>query len=67
MGNGIKGGRYWEEEEKRRCRKCGGEEETWEHVWENCVEWIGCMRDFREGEKWKGLPEEMEEWKVGEI
>lgn len=63
MGNGIKGGKYWEEEEKRRCRKCGGEKETWEHVWENCVEW----GDFRGGEKWKGLAEEMEEWKVGEI
>lgn len=28
--------RYWEEEEKNKCRVCGNEEETWEHVWEEC-------------------------------
>lgn len=38
LGNGMKGGRYWvEEEEERRCRLCGREEETWEHVWEECL------------------------------
>ncbi|CAD6219041.1 GSCOCG00011509001-RA-CDS [Cotesia congregata] len=31
-----KGGRYWEEREKRLCEVCGREEETWEHVWEVC-------------------------------
>ncbi|EFN87354.1 hypothetical protein EAI_02128 [Harpegnathos saltator] len=36
-GKRVEGGRYWEEEEKRRCRMCGGEEETWEHIWEECM------------------------------
>lgn len=29
--------RYWEVEEKRRCRLCGWEEESWEHVVEVCM------------------------------
>ncbi|XP_076660673.1 uncharacterized protein LOC143364045, partial [Halictus rubicundus] len=29
LGNEMRGGRYWEEEEERRCRRCGYEEETW--------------------------------------
>lgn len=33
----MKNGRYWEEEEKRRCRICKGEKESWEHVWEGCL------------------------------
>jgi len=33
----MREGIYWEEKEKRRCRVCGVEEETWEHVWERCV------------------------------
>jgi len=32
-------GRYWEDEEKRTCRLCGGELETWEHLWEKCRIW----------------------------
>ncbi|CAD6219942.1 GSCOCG00011533001-RA-CDS [Cotesia congregata] len=32
----LKGGRYWEEREKRLCEVCGREEEIWEHVWEVC-------------------------------
>lgn len=39
MGNEMREERYWEEEEKRRCRLCGMERETWEHVWEGCKEW----------------------------
>ena len=35
----MKGGRYWEEEEDRMCRICGGGVETWEHVWEVCTGW----------------------------
>ena len=38
MGNGVREARYWEEIEKRVCRVCGNEEETWEHVWERCRE-----------------------------
>lgn len=36
LGNEMKERVYWEVEEKRRCRICGNEEETWEHVWEMC-------------------------------
>jgi len=32
LGNEIKESLYWEEENKRICRLCGGEEETWEHI-----------------------------------
>lgn len=31
IGEGI----YWEKEENRISR-CGGEVETWEHVWKRC-------------------------------
>jgi len=41
LGNEMREGRYWEEGEKRRCRLCGVEEETWEHVWEGCRKWKG--------------------------
>lgn len=34
MGNEIEENNYWEEEDKRICRLCEGETETWEHVWE---------------------------------
>lgn len=56
MGNEIRGSKYWEGEENRRCRMCGGEEETWEHVWENC----------RRGRKEKGSWQEAVEWVLGE-
>jgi len=63
LGNEMKEGRYWEEMEKRRCRLCKGEMETWEHVWERCREWReggGCWQEavYRilgeegTGEKW---------------
>lgn len=28
VGNEVREGRYWEEEERRLCRMCGGEIET---------------------------------------
>lgn len=37
----MRGAKYWEREEKRRCRVCGYEEETWEHVWERCSGSLG--------------------------
>lgn len=41
----LRGERYCEEEEKRKCRICGWEEKTWEHL-------IGrCMRGRRKGEE----------------
>jgi len=39
MGNEVREGRYWEEPEKRICRLCGGEEESWVHVWVRCRRW----------------------------
>lgn len=32
LGSELKGGGYWKEEEKRKYRICGWEEETWEHL-----------------------------------
>ncbi|KYM96706.1 hypothetical protein ALC62_12627, partial [Cyphomyrmex costatus] len=32
-------GRYWEDEERRVCRVCGAEEETWDHVLKRCAKW----------------------------
>lgn len=29
----MRGGKYWEEEGKK-CRICGIEDEIWEHIWE---------------------------------
>jgi len=36
LGSNVKGRKYWEGEEKRKCRLCEREEETWEHIWEEC-------------------------------
>lgn len=36
LRNEIREGIYWEKEENKICRVCGGEIETWEHVWEKC-------------------------------
>ncbi|KAL6421353.1 hypothetical protein ACFW04_014690 [Cataglyphis niger] len=56
LGNGMKGNWYWKEEEDKKCRLCGREEETWEHVWERCwVEknekegWLRELEDLRSG------------------
>ena len=58
----MRGGRYWEEEEKRRCRVCEREGETRDHVWEECMGWrvervwqemAGEVQgDEGEGEEW---------------
>jgi len=34
LRNKMREGRYREGEERRKCRLCGNEEESWEHVWE---------------------------------
>ncbi|KYN13488.1 hypothetical protein ALC57_14334 [Trachymyrmex cornetzi] len=39
LGDEMKEGRYWEEEEERKCRLCGSGWETWEHIWEGCRAW----------------------------
>lgn len=37
LGNEMREGRYWEEEEMQAMWKGGVE--TWEHVWEECRDW----------------------------
>jgi len=46
LENEIREGIYWEEE-NRICRVCGGEVETWEHVWK------GCKKGSIERESWQ--------------
>lgn len=57
LGNEMREGKYWEEEERRSCRICEGGIESWEHVWEGC----GGGRE-QEGESWQ----EVVEWVLGE-
>ncbi|EZA62834.1 hypothetical protein X777_01148, partial [Ooceraea biroi] len=61
LGNEMREGRYWEREEDRRCRLCGWEEETWEHVVGVCKgegggggteEILGILKDDGSGEGW---------------
>lgn len=39
LGNEMEERKYWEEENKIRCRLCEEETESWEHVLEDCREW----------------------------
>lgn len=39
LGNEMREGRYWRNEEERKCTLCGGEGESWEHLWEECRRW----------------------------
>jgi len=57
LGCEMREGNYWEEEERKVCRMCGGERESWEHVWERCRTW----REGREG-SWQ----EEVHWVLGE-
>ncbi|XP_071650744.1 uncharacterized protein [Temnothorax longispinosus] len=64
LGNEVREGLYWENEEDKKCRMCGKEEETWEHVWEECTRWVEW-----EGEGWQDVAERLlgekgegEEW-----
>jgi len=64
LGNEMREGRYWEGEERKKCRLCGNEEESWEHVWERCRRWregggggwqeaVGwVLGEDGEGERW---------------
>ncbi|EZA52484.1 hypothetical protein X777_08600 [Ooceraea biroi] len=74
LGNEVKEGRYWEGEEKKRCRLCGMEKESWEHIWEECRRWtVGggswqgavswVLGQEGEGEGWmRELEEERSRW-----
>lgn len=46
LGNEMRKGRYWECEERRKCRLCGEEVETWEHLWRD-VEQTGERKPDR--------------------
>jgi len=58
------------------CRMCGREEETWEHVWEECGRWgaRGTWEEYveeflgeeGEGEKWILMLESFREKAYGE-
>lgn len=60
MNNKMRGARYWEAKEKRRCMMCGEDEEIWEHVLEERM-------DREEGENWwKRRSELLEQEEDGE-
>jgi len=65
LGNEMRKGLYWEEENKRDCTLCGRKEETWEHVWERCRDWGYGKESWQEVIGWnlgeKGKGEEMDE------
>ena len=44
----MRGDWYWGTEEERRCRVCGGEEESWEHVLDRCSTKMGEERTIGE-------------------
>lgn len=57
----MREGRYWEGEEKRKCRICGWAEESWKHVVEVCMgegrgagrqEILRILGDEGRGESW---------------
>ena len=53
MGNEMRERKHWEEEDKKRCRLCGGGEvETWEHVWERCRKWNDREESWQEAVGW---------------
>jgi len=52
LGNEIGESNYWEEEDKRMCRLCEGETETWEHVWERCRVWRTGGESWQEMAGW---------------
>lgn len=77
LGNEMREGKYWGEVRERECRLCGGEIESWEHVWERCRSWTEgggnwqevCERMLGgegEGKKWlRGGNGEMENKRKG--
>lgn len=67
----MRGGRYWEEGDKRSCRVCGRGVESWEHIWEECTDWgreiswqemvMKVLGENGESEVWMKRVEEMRE------
>lgn len=48
LGNEMRGERYWEMEEVKKCRMYGWKRKDWEHVWEEC--WSGGRANC--GRRW---------------
>lgn len=48
LGSEIRENRYWEKEENKLCKMCGGEVESWEYVWEGCREWTEERKSWQE-------------------
>lgn len=44
LDNEIRGGRYWMDGDKKKCKVCGWGQEAWGHVLEQ------CSRNVKEGE-----------------
>lgn len=62
LGCEVRGGRYWEGQEKVSYRLYGGEKETWD-VWEECRQWSKGGGSWQEAVGWVlGEEEEGEEW-----
>jgi len=74
LGNEMREGKYWEGENKRRCRMCGLGHEDWRHVWEDCGIWGAegnweemievVLGEEGEGERWL---RRLEEYRGGEV
>ncbi|EZA50331.1 hypothetical protein X777_11275 [Ooceraea biroi] len=67
LGNEVRDGNYWEEEEKRRCRLCGVKKESWEHVWEECRNWKVGGGSWQDAVCWVLGQEGEGEWWMREI
>ncbi|XP_071581079.1 uncharacterized protein [Temnothorax nylanderi] len=52
LGSEMRESRYWEGEEKKKCRMCEYREETWEHVWEKCRRWKAGGGSWQEAVGW---------------
>lgn len=72
----MREGRYWEEDEKRKCRLCGWELESWEHLVEVCMEEgrgrgrekiVKILEDDGRGEAWMKSLQNRRRWKEEEM
>ncbi|KAL6262985.1 hypothetical protein P5V15_005776 [Pogonomyrmex californicus] len=73
LGDGMKGGKYWEGKESRKCRVCrGGEETGWQEMVEEVLGeegkregWLKKLEEMRKGGGF-GICESMNEEEKGE-
>lgn len=67
LGNKMREGRYWEEEQKKLCRLCGAEMKTWEHVWGRCRKWRKGQGSWQEALRWVLGKEGENEWWMRDV